>query len=265
MSLPRPLAVFVALKNGHWKVGILLAVAIIQRLLPILVGASVQILDNDETCTVQFSVPLFTIVAIWLFVYVVLITWEALTEDYTRHLPRMYESIADLLSWTYASDFLLKDTIGTEQEGILAGNPLDINLAGYQDDDKDEGERWYMTTRLQLARKRYKFDLIPVHRKQDQYTVGIGFHNKNHAVKLLEPPTPVSCGLRRRKIKKSLNPSGSLESRGESTYRIAGAERFEQIHDANSETPRTMRNPNNIGPQSNENEENGNEYEMSMV
>ncbi|KAG4428122.1 hypothetical protein IFR05_016396 [Cadophora sp. M221] len=148
---------YTALTNRHWKVARISALAPLQRLLPILVGGSISVVDNgNDTCKCSASLPLFIVIVIWLFVYVILIPYEILEAGYRRHLPRNYCSIADIISWTYASKLLNE------------GNLLEIDL-----EDEEKRDRWYFQAKLQMACKKYLFGMHKSSTRNDVYCMGI--------------------------------------------------------------------------------------------
>ncbi|KAH9211362.1 hypothetical protein DL95DRAFT_511204 [Leptodontidium sp. 2 PMI_412] len=148
---------YTALTNRHWKVARISALAPLQRLLPILVGGSISVVDNgDYTCTCSASLPLFIVIIIWLFVYVILIPYEILEAGYKRHLPRNYCSIADIISWTYASKLLNEESL------------LEIDL-----EDEEKRDRWYFQAKIQVACKKYLFGMYKSSTRNDVYCMGI--------------------------------------------------------------------------------------------
>ena len=157
-GMPRYIAMFEALTRSHWKVFRVAIFALLQRILPIVVGASVTIYPTDldadgseEGCAVKFSTPLSIVTIVWMVVYLAVIPYEILESGYTRHLPRANITIADLLSWTCSSRLLCEDYDDTsggtppqsvagkaatdddrqqEKVNLLAGNPLDVFSKG---------------------------------------------------------------------------------------------------------------------------------------
>ncbi|PVH79235.1 hypothetical protein DL98DRAFT_632908 [Cadophora sp. DSE1049] len=121
---------YTALTNNHWKVARISALAPLQRLLPIL-----------------------------LFAYIILIPYEILEGGYKRHLPRNYCSIADILSWTYASKLLNQ------------GDMFDIDVL--DEENPGKRERWHFQAKLQLACKKYLFGLYKSTTKKDVFCMGI--------------------------------------------------------------------------------------------
>ena len=120
-----------ALINKHWKVARVSAIALLQRVLPILVGASITIVlptyrgtGYDDPYEVSVNFPQCIIIIIWLLFYAVIIHYEVLEAGHKRNLPRNYHSIADILSWTYASRLLRKDDSDEYENGKLTGNPF---------------------------------------------------------------------------------------------------------------------------------------------
>ncbi|EQL02450.1 hypothetical protein OCS_01839 [Ophiocordyceps sinensis CO18] len=224
--LPRPVAIFTALTNGHFKLGLTSAVGYIQRLLPIIAGATVLINDEGDVRTVQVSVGRFYVVILWLSVYAVLISWDVMTEGYERCLPHAYGSIADLLSWTYASGLLRDDNLSSDKQGKLAGNPLEVKITDAAEAEtaannhmrgvmRDQGEEWYMKARLRLVGKRYNFGLTPVHANADLHTIGIGVVDENSRV--VDIPVARPLGLLRRRRE------GAGDNAESGKYSIAGA------------------------------------------
>jgi hypothetical protein len=224
ISSPRIIAMFDAAARGHWKVFRTALFAMLQRLLPIIAGASISVLGYGSegstfTSTIQFSTPLTVFVIIYLVAYLLLIPYEVFESAYTRYLPRDSLTIADLLSWTCSSRILREDTIHLEpdqQDAKLPdSNPLDTRS------DSPHNKRWYMEARLRLAQQAFSFGLERITGKTDSYSMGI---NTSTATTLYRP----SRGLRRRvaKIKKG----GNRIENPNALYRIAGSERFQVVN-----------------------------------
>ncbi|KAF1997720.1 hypothetical protein P154DRAFT_524588 [Amniculicola lignicola CBS 123094] len=133
--LPPGVVTYVAFQNEHWKVAWTSIISLLQRLLPILCGASTTVVPaaNDGRI-IYASKPLFITMIIWLSCYFFLIPYEVFSDGVLKHLPRGYSSIADLVSWIYASKILRAE----------AGEPFDVPV------EKPRNERWYMETRLRL-------------------------------------------------------------------------------------------------------------------
>lgn len=212
-----------AMKNKHWKVARVSAVALLQRLLPILVGASIQITDwsisrDSHHYVVSASFPQFIIIIIWLLVYAVMIPYEFLEVGHKRNLPRNYHSIADILSWTYASRLLRKDDSNEYEDGKLTGNPFNTVKSSRPETsdrwyDGFQSERWYMEARLRMSCQKYQFGLYKSTTHPDRYCMGIDEAGPNMETVPLEesssPSTPTwRARLRRRK--KPASASASL-------------------------------------------------------
>ncbi|KAK0125656.1 hypothetical protein ONS96_009490 [Cadophora gregata f. sp. sojae] len=177
---------YTALTNNHWKVARISALAPLQRLLPILVGGSISVVDNgDYTCTCTASLPIFIVIIVWLFAYIILIPYETLEAGYRRHLPRNYCSIADILSWTYASKLLNQSEL------------FDIDLL-----DEEKRGQWHFHAKLQLACKKYMFGLYKSTTRKDTFCMGI---DDSTGTKSLSPPEvkemSLLSGIRRRNVK----------------------------------------------------------------
>ncbi|KAH7419502.1 hypothetical protein BKA64DRAFT_650976 [Cadophora sp. MPI-SDFR-AT-0126] len=188
---------YTALTNKHWKVARISALAPLQRLLPILVGGSISVVDNgDYTCTCSASLPLFIVIIIWLSAYIFLIPYEILEGGYKRHLPRNYCSIGDILSWTYASKLLNR------------GDLFDIDLL-----DDERRERWHFQAKLQLACKKYLFGLYRSTTRKDAFCMGIDEDSLD--TKSVSPPDvkglSLSSGMRKRNRKVDGEEGGVTE------------------------------------------------------
>ncbi|KAH7342525.1 hypothetical protein BKA65DRAFT_537778 [Rhexocercosporidium sp. MPI-PUGE-AT-0058] len=175
---------YTALTNRHWKVARISALAPLQRLLPILVGGSISVVDNGNyTCKCSASLPLFIVIIIWLFTYIILIPYEILEAGNKRHLPRNYCSIADIVSWTYANKLL---------------NQGDLFKIDLEDDEKRT--RWYFQAKLQLACKKYLFGMYKSSTRDGVYCMGID-EDSNDAMSISPPVVRELSwlpGLRRR-------------------------------------------------------------------
>ncbi|KAK7921324.1 hypothetical protein PG985_009346 [Apiospora marii] len=193
--LPRPVAIFVALGKGHARVAVLMVIAILGRLLPIVVGSAISVFKVDDWALLRFSRPLSIIIIVWLVLYLVLVIWISAEDEPERQLPRFYRSIADLLSWTCSSSLIRDDNFAGE------GNPFDITLKGRergQDNQTSEvtqrvsgqGQQWYMKARLRMARKRYRFGVVPVYGESNMYTMGIEAVSPDNTYINLGEPKP---------------------------------------------------------------------------
>lgn len=243
-----------AIMNKDWKVARVSAVAPLQRLLPIIVGASIQVVDNDGTCTITASVPQFIII-IWLLVYVAIIPYEVLETGHKRHLPRNYSSIADILSWTYASRLLRKDVSEKFEDGELAGNPFDVLKSSRTESDHSyEGfqiERWYMEARLRLSCQEYQFGLYKSTTHPDTYCIGID--EAQGGFEAVPEPEPADHPGRQAKIRrrKKKNPSilptyetgraGEVKE-AEKEYPVSGDTRFVMLLESKPESGVAMTN-----------------------
>lgn len=194
-----------AMKNKHWKVARVSAVALLQRFLPIILAASIQVVENDGTCTVFASLPQCIIIMSWLLIYVMIIPYEVLEAGHKRHLPRNYSSIADILSWTYASRLLREDVPDGYENGELAGNPFNALKSSRPETGRwyegFQSERWYMEARLRLSCKEYQFGLYKSTTHPDIYCIGIDEAGTNSEAVPEQPSPPADrqAGLRRRK------------------------------------------------------------------
>lgn len=137
---PPGIVTHAAVQNKHWGVAWTSTVSLLQRLLPILTAASTTVIGDESGAEIYASYPLFVIIIIWLCVYAVLIPYQVFGNGLTRHLPRNYGSIADIISWCYASKILRQDE----------GDAFDVPLNAEQ---TEKSERWYMEARLRLKQK----------------------------------------------------------------------------------------------------------------
>ncbi|OCK89132.1 uncharacterized protein K441DRAFT_700111 [Cenococcum geophilum 1.58] len=210
---------WIALTNGHWKVARISALAPLQRMLPILVGGSITVVDNgDSTCTCSASLPLFIIIIVWLFLYILLVPYEILEAGYKRHLPRNYRSIADILSWTYASKQL--------REGDL----LDVDV-----EDEDKRERWYVKAKLQVECKKYLFGFYKSTTRDGLHCMGID--EEGSGAKTVKMPDIKGLSLipcvRRRSRKQ---PEDGENGEKEEDYDVSNDPRFTFLLDAEAES-----------------------------
>jgi len=177
-SSPRPIAIYDAASRRHWKIVRTAGIALLQRLLPIIAGASISVSNHSASppgsSTIQLSTPLSIFTIGYLASYILLIPYEVYSPGYTRHLPRDSLTIADLISWSCSSSILRGDNnlpSDTENDspetGLLAGNPLDTSA------EEPWNRKWCMEARLRLARKRYGFGLEGVKGTEGGYTMGI--------------------------------------------------------------------------------------------
>ena len=223
-SLPRPIAIFDAATRGHWKVTRTASVAMLQRLLPIIAGASITVSSRDHDLngsgsTIQLSTPLSIITIVYLAVYLLLIPYEVLESGYNRHLPRDSLTIGDLLSWTCSSPILRQDHINLDPDrpetGLLEGNPLDTSADG------PRSQKWYMEARLRLAQLRFSFgmEIATAEDVNSEYTIGI----KSSGADTPDLSRPLK-GLRRRVANLADAEKGNMTGGG--PYKISGSRRF---------------------------------------
>jgi hypothetical protein len=207
------IAIYEAMTRRHWKVFKSGLFALIQRLFPILIGSSITVNEAYGGTTITFSTPLSFTIIIWLVVYIVAISYEIIKADYSRHLPRDYVAIADLLSWACSSDVLRNDTIRSNDTDALEDNPLDHASNG-------PGEKWYMEARLRLAQQIYRFDLARVPSQEGLSTIGIS--TSDGVRQSLDPPQSRSLFGRRKATRSREDGSKPLE-------KIAGAKKFKIV------------------------------------
>lgn len=159
--LPPLVTTYFAFKNGHWKIAWTSIVALVQRLLPILVAGSTTVVPYGSVTWVYASMPLSICIIVWLSMYVILIPleifgWQLPGRYIKRHLPRCFSSIADLISWAYASNIV---------RGV-AGSPFDVPVKG------PKSEKWYMEARLRL-----KESDIPEEYGNEEETAGFALYS----------------------------------------------------------------------------------------
>ena len=220
-----------AITNQHWKVARASAIALLQRLLPILVGGSIQVTDNDGTCIISASLPLFIIIIIWLLIYAIIIPYEVLEAGHKRHLPRNYLSIADILSWTYASKLLRNNGSGTFNTGEVAGNPFDVSNGSLPRSRRwyegARSERWFMEARLRLSCQEYQFGVYKSTTYPDIYCIGIDQAGTGAEVVPEPEPHARQARLRWRKRHNGLLPNFETDrAREEKEYLVSGDNRF---------------------------------------
>lgn len=231
-SVPRPVAIFDAATRGHSKIVSTGILALLQRLLPIIGGASITIVphDRDQTASiVQFSLPLGIIIVIYLVVYVIAIPYEAFESGFSRHLPRDCLTIADLLSWTCSSRILRDNSVSfnpnSPETGLLEGNPLDTRASG------SRSQKWHMEARLRLAQKRFTFGLEKIWSKPDSYMIGIHMESSEEAVSRTAAERDARKALALRRPAKGLRRCiARLKDEEEASdgdkYMISGAKNF---------------------------------------
>jgi len=223
---PRPITMFDAAARGHWLVFSTALFAILQRLLPIVVGASITTWGSDSDAsisTIQFSTPLSCVTIVYLFVYILAIPWIAFISGYKRHMPRDSITISDLLSWACSSHVLRQDAVDLDPDrpetGLLAGNPLDTGS------EQPRDEKWYMEARLRLAQQRFSFGPETVPGKDQLYSIGI---------KTFDAATPrlhrPSRGLRRRVAAMRGGDEETGPGDEATRFKIAGAGRFTVVN-----------------------------------
>ncbi|KAK7414782.1 hypothetical protein QQX98_006384 [Neonectria punicea] len=214
-------AIYEALGRKHWEVALSSALAILHRGLPILVGASIGVWDENERTLVEFSLPMSVIIIVSMVPSVVFVLYEFFWAGYSRHLPRDYICIADLLSWTCSGHILRTDVVDQSEHGSLRGNPFDNR-------DGTMAKRWYLEARLRLANLKYRFDLENIRRGRNQFST-MGLTSSTAATGKLRTP---GKGLLRRR-KKTEACDGGVDTREES-FTIAGAGRFKIIDGSES-------------------------------
>lgn len=210
------IGIYEAMTRKHWKVARSSLLAIIHRALPIIVGASTTIQVDDDESSVLFSVPLGIAIITWMAILVPLIPFEGLESGYSRHLPRDYISIADLISWTYQSNILQADDIDENEKGLLRGNPFDLSVEG------PGSEKWHMEAKLRLTDLTYHFDLHKIDSSPDGMST-IGLRSSKDG-----PGKPMSLRRRLRREKPHLSCEQE-EQANETSHAIAGAKRFKVV------------------------------------
>jgi len=219
--LPSIVAMYTAFSRNHWKVGRTAVMAMLQRALPIIVAGSFNVygLGNASESAVEISRVYFIIIIIWLAVYLVMIPYEVLECGYSRHLPRNFMSIADLLSWTYSSSLFRVDTLNEKRSGGLIDDPLDIQFKREERDQGVKREQWHMEARLRLAENEFCFGLSKVP-ETGFYTMGICDSKEWEDV--LIPPVPWPFRL----WEKKKGSSGQDVETEKVKYPIAGTQKF---------------------------------------
>lgn len=252
---------FSALQNKHWKVARVSAVALLQRLLPILVGSSVVIMNYPEDSIylppphrdpywIYVSYPQCIIIIIWLLFYAAIIPYEVLEADRKRNLPRNYHSIADILSWTYASRLLRKDDSDEYEKGKLTGNPFNAIKSSEPETDGRwyggfQSEKWYMEARLRMSGQKYQFGLYESTTHPDRYCMGIDEAGPNMEAVPEPSPSPSTATWRARLTRRKKTVSASVLPTFDETgsganlklagkeYSVSGDKRFVMLLDKN--------------------------------
>lgn len=127
-TLPPLVVTQAAFARGHHRVAWTSLMAVLQRALPIMTAASTTVIpENDESSTLYASKPLFICITAYLSLYCIFIPleafgWNSFSSYGNRHLPRNYSSIADLISWCYASKILRSHDSGYLDVDMRAKN-----------------------------------------------------------------------------------------------------------------------------------------------
>lgn len=282
-GLPSIVVIYTALKRKHKQVARVGTTAMLQRVLPILVASSITVYspaDLSANSAMRISQPFFIIITIWLAIYAVYLPWEAHQCGYSRHLPRVPLSIADLLSWTTSSR-LLNLGAPAQSEGDTGDDPFDIRykankprqtqLATGSDPAEQgsvptrgsertgdsgwgvEGERWHLEARLCLNKTKFSFGLsrIPA---SNLHTLGI-CDSKNLVGSLQPPSSSPVLTFRGRS-----QPAKGGEEAELGSLSIAGAQNFNPIMANEGElTLGTHIPPMNNAAEENMNQDGGNE------
>ncbi|OAL49460.1 hypothetical protein IQ07DRAFT_632281 [Pyrenochaeta sp. DS3sAY3a] len=148
-TLPALVVPFVALWKGHTRVAWTSSMAMIQRLLPILTSTTITVVPCENGSSTIFVIRLPLVVTmIWLALYLLLIPLAIMGKSplsyrsVDRHLPRTYNSISDLIAWSYASKLLRSGD----------GDLFDVSLT------KPMDGREYMIARIVLNKDRDESD-----------------------------------------------------------------------------------------------------------
>ncbi|KAF5009364.1 hypothetical protein FDECE_4420 [Fusarium decemcellulare] len=195
-SLILPEAIHTSFIKGHWKVFRIRILAKLQHLLPIIVAGSFTIYpEDDDRVMLDISLSLFVVIIIWLSACLIWVPFETLRCEDSRFLPRNLYSIADLLSWAYASSLLSGDLPVSTEYGFHDGDPLDMQFIlndqpstrSQKVTTNDDGaskpgrhprikrtayDREHLEARLILTNTRFCFGLNRL-KNRDLYTVGI--------------------------------------------------------------------------------------------
>jgi hypothetical protein len=238
-TLPPLVVTYAALKNGHKRIAWTSVVAVVQRLLPILIGASITVVPGDESGSVIYaSTPLFICVIAWLALYCFLIPLEIfgwkLPRDYVkRHLPRFYSSISDLVSWSYASKLLCLDD----------GDPFELPVMG------PKNEQWYMEARLRLKQNHDGSEFA-------KYSFGLYESTEHKGIKCMgfDVSSNVTTVPYRRRIKKE--DREGVEASQEMVSMLAPKE-LKHVLDATKERPTNLKTLLEQHPPHQEEEERG--------
>ena len=201
-----------AMTNRHWKVARASVLALVTRLLPIIVGGSITIVaerHDGNGVEVHASKPLFLWAMVFFASFILLIPFEVTRDGYYRHLPRNMRSIADVVSWCYASQLLRRCDV------------FDVAING------PESELWHMHARLRLLKKEYQFGLYANTVRPGTYC--IGFDEVENVIEVPEPPEPWTGRLwaRRRKQKVEFDRSRP--------YTMSDTSRFEPLLESKAE------------------------------
>ena len=183
---PPGIITYMAIKNRHWKIVRTSLMALLQRLLPILVGGSITVVEEmDGSCTVYASLPLFVCAIAWLVAYSILIPFEVTEDNYNRYLPREYLSIMDIISWCYDSGLLHNHASVHTRPDLLRDNFFDISNSEPDGKKFHLEERWYMEARLRLAKQKYRFGLYGSTKSPSIFRIGI---DEERNSKEIDPP-----------------------------------------------------------------------------
>jgi hypothetical protein len=161
----------------------------------------------------------------WLVTYTILIPFEVLGEDYKRHLPRNFETIGDIISWTYSSGLLNGGAFDEPHNLSMPDTPLDVEITGCH------SQKWSMEARLRLANKNYAFGMYKLSVNPNACCLGIDVVDSDQ-VKIVPEPEPLSTGaslllLIPGTARQHMQRSWSLEEgQEEKVYKASGSSAF---------------------------------------
>ncbi|KAI9770740.1 MAG: hypothetical protein M1840_002990 [Geoglossum simile] len=94
-----------AAMNSHWRIAHLSAMSLLANILPVLVGAVFTVTPGTENITIRTSIIVFYAVFAFLCLYFISIpiAWP----PRRRRLPRTIYTIADIISFCYASELVM--------------------------------------------------------------------------------------------------------------------------------------------------------------
>jgi hypothetical protein len=178
-GLPPIISIYVAFQKSHYKIVCSSVMALLNRLLPIIVIASVVVAEETkpggQTVTViYFNKPWVIATCVFLGSYIFIMPILVLSGERKRHLPRQCLCLADMISWLYDSSLIGNDIFETLRED---------REPGYLDD------RDVIKARLVVQEQQYLFGKVK-NESDRKVTYHLSIEVKRHDWQYVEkPPT----------------------------------------------------------------------------